>query len=87
MSLSLVDHIIFRISVATKKSPIAIFRTSYSETERLDAIFVAPVKSQTRIKKEPHNLIGIYDQDSDAPDFNEVRIALNKELLVPAVYK
>lgn len=85
MSLAKIPAILGRITAATKKSPIAIFRTPEKITDRLDAMFAATVTSKIYIEQNQKNLIGIFDQSMLVRNKEKVRNFLQSELNTPSV--
>ena len=57
MAISKVSLIMDRISSATKRSPIAVFKT---DDGKLSAVFAATVETQKLIDRGDSKLIGIY---------------------------
>jgi hypothetical protein len=82
MSLTTIPNLLERIAVASKDSPIAVFRTPGPVDDRLDAIFASTYWSQRIIKSNPINLIGVYTCNNN-PD--ELRSLFKREIKVDAI--
>ena len=62
MTIALPEVIMKRIRSATKKSPIAVFKTFEG---KLDSVFASTVKTKQRLETNPSNLVGVYDNCMD----------------------
>lgn len=65
MSLATVPVIMERIRAATPKSPIAVFYSARGDDNRLKAVFADTVLTVQALRREKHNLIGVYHQDME----------------------
>jgi len=62
MSLATTEIIMGRIKVATRESPISVFK-AHGEIERLDCVFGSTAATQHRIKYGSGNYVGSFTRE------------------------
>lgn len=63
MSDMKLHQVMGRIEIATKESPIAVFRSEFPE--KLNAVFGATVRTKNLIEAKDKDFIGIFDKTMD----------------------
>lgn len=65
MTVSAINHILFRIKTATKESPIAVFAIPKKDRALLNAVFGATVTTLQLIKTNDPLFIGCFHENID----------------------
>ena len=72
MSAASVSTIISRIKLATKDSPIAVFRDDESKKWSLNAVFADTHETHYRMRTEPERFVGQFDNTMDMFEIKDI---------------